>query len=317
MMQVEQLNFHHLRYFWAVAKSGNLTQTAGQLRVAQSALSSQIHALEAELGEPLFRRDGRRLVLTEAGQLTLAYAEAIFTAGGELVATLAQGRDRGQRLRIGAVATLSRNFQESFVAPLLREPDVRLSIETGGLGELVERLDAHELDVVLTNRAPGATAGARLRCHRLARQPVSVVGAKRARSFRFPDDLVDRAMILPGADSDVRHAFDALCAQRGVRIRVFAEVDDMPMLRLLARDTDALALVPSIVVRDELRDRVLHEHCVVPDLFEIFYALTVERTFEHPRLRPLLGRHEGELLAAVRARPRPRPPSPSPSRRAR
>ena len=301
-MLVEQLNFHHLRYFWAVAKAGNLTQTARHLRVAQSALSSQIHALEVELGEALFRREGRRLVLTEAGQVTLAYAETIFTAGGELVATLAEGRDRGQRLRIGAVATLSRNFQESFVAPLLREPDVRLTIETGRVDDLVERLDAHGLDVVLTNRRPGPTASARLRCHRLARQPVSIVGSKRARAFRFPDGVVDRSMILPGPDSDIRHAFDAICAQLGVRVRVFAEVDDMAMLRLLARDADALTLVPSIVVRDELRDGLLHEHCVVPDLFEIFYALTVQRSFEHPRLRALLGRQEGDLLAAVRPR---------------
>lgn len=298
-MNVEQINFHHLRYFWAVAKEGNLTRTAARLRVAQSALSSQIHQLEEQLGEALFVREGRRLVLTEAGKIALTYAEEIFTAGSELVSTLEHGRERAKVLRIGAVATLSRNFQESFVKPLLEEPDVRLSLESGLLAELLARLEDHSVDLVLANRPPAHDPARRFRCRRIARQPVSIVGPGRRKAFRFPQGIADEPMILPGPESDIRTEFDALCEQLGVRVRVRAEVDDMATMRLLARDTNSLALVPSVVVRDELREGVLHEHCVVPGLFETFYAITVARSFQHPLLKTLLARDQDELLATV------------------
>ena len=303
MPDVEQLNFHHLRYFWAVAKDGNLTRTATRLRVAQSALSSQIQQLEERLGEALFTRDGRRLGLTEAGKITLAYAEQIFTAGGELVATLGHGRRRAHVLRVGAVATLSRNFQESFVGPLLKQPGVRLCLESGGLDELLVRLADHTVDLVLANRPPADGSDRRLRCRRIARQPVSVVGPKRRRGFRFPRDLAGAPMIVPGPASDIRTEFDALCEQLGVRVRIVAEVDDMATLRLLARDGNMLAVVPSVVVRDELRDGALHEHCVVPGLSESFYAITAERSFPHPLLETLLARDEDELLSMESPRP--------------
>lgn len=303
-MNVEQINFHHLRYFWAVAKEGNLTRTAARLRVAQSALSSQIQQLEEQLGDALFRRDGRRLVLTEAGKIAFAYAEEIFAAGSQLVSTLEHGRHREQVLRIGAVATLSRNFQESFVKPLLEQPNVRLCLESGVLADLLVRLENHSVDLVLANRPPGRELGGQLRCRRIARQPVSIVGSQRRKGFGFPRSLADVQMILPGRESAIRSEFDALCEQVGVRVRVLAEVDDMATMRLLARDTRALVLVPSVVVRDELREGVLHEHCVVPALFETFYAITAERRFQHPLLETVLARDEHDLLEASPLRKR-------------
>ena len=299
-MNIDQFNFHHLRYFWAVAKDGNLTRTAARLRVAQSALSSQIRQLEGQLGEALFLREGRSLALTEAGKMTLVYAEQIFGAGAQLLSTLQLGRPRQQVLRVGAVATLSRNFQESFIKPLLAQPDVRLSLAAGGLDELLVRLEDHSLDVVLSNRPSSADPGRRLRCRRIARQPVSIVGSKRSRAFRFPASIGDAAMILPGPDSEIRSEFAALCEQLGVEVRILAEVDDMATMRLLARDSKAFTLVPSVVVRDELSQGLLHELCVVPGLFETFYAITVERSFQHPLVRSLLSREEGELLAMGR-----------------
>jgi len=297
-VNVEQINFHHLRYFWAVAKDGNLTRTAARLRVAQSALSSQIQQLEEQVGNALFHRAGRRLVLTEAGKIALAYAEEIFTAGSQLVSTLERGRQAEQVLRIGAVATLSRNFQESFVKPLLEQPNLRLRLESGVLADLLLRLEDHSVDLVLANRPPDRELSGRLRCRRIARQPVSIVGAKRQKGFRFPKGIADVPMIIPGRESDIRLSFDALCEQLGVRVRTLAEVDDMATMRLLARDTHALALLPSVVVRDELREGVLHEHCVVPGLFETFYAITAERRFQHPLIEALLARDEHDLLEA-------------------
>jgi len=297
-MHVQHPNFHHPRSFGAAAKEGHLTRPPARLRVSQSALSSQIQQLEEQLGGALFRRDGRRLVLTEAGTVALSYAEEIFTAGSQLVSTLEHGRQREQVLRIGAVATLSRNFQESFVKPLLELPDVQLCLESGVLAELLVRLENHALDLVLANRPPGREVGRRLRSRRVARQPVSIVGSQRPKSFRFPKSIADARMILPGRENAIRSEFDALCEQAGVKVRVLAEVDDMATMRLLARDSQALALVPSVVVRDELREGALHEHCVVPALFETFYAITAERSFQHPLLATMLLRDEQALLAA-------------------
>ena len=303
-MTLERINFHHLHYFWAVANDGNLTRTATQLRVSQSALSAQIRQLEEQLGVPLFVRQARRLVLTEAGRIVLRYADDIFGIGAELVATLQAGRRREELLRVGAVGTLSRNFQESFVRPLLDEPDVKLRLVAGAVDDLLARLAGHDLDLVLANRPPRREPGRAWRCRCVARQAVSLVGRARAKAFRFPDDLRAARMILPGSDSEIRSEFDSLCEQLGVNVVVLAEVDDMATMRLLARDADAIALVPSVVVRDELRSGILREHCVVPGLLESFYAITVDRRFQHPLIKSLLARDEADILAMTRAAPR-------------
>ena len=298
---MSRLNFHHLHYFWAVAKDGNLTRTATRLHVSQSALSTQIRQLEEQLGQPLFARVGRGLRLTEAGQLALGYADSIFASGSELVALLREGRrEHRQVLRIGAVATLSRNFQENFLRPLLERADVELVLQAGSLAELLARLRVHTLDLVLSNRRVQASAEDPWRCRRLARQPVSLVGRARLKrkAFRFPDELAEVPLLLPGRDNDIRTGFDQMCETLGIRYRLRAEVDDMALLRLLARDTDSVALLPTVVVQDELRSGTLVEYGVVPDLHESFYATTVQRHFEPPLLKALLRRTEAEVLSA-------------------
>lgn len=293
------LNLHHLHYFWAVAKAGNLTRAAAQLHVSQSALSTQIRQLERQVGQSLFVRTARSMQLTEAGRIALAYAETIFAAGSELMAVLRDGRMADRKvLRVGAVATLSRNFLDNFFRPLLARDDVELVLQSGSLEEMLGRLRVHTLDLILSNRRVVPTADDAWRCRRIARQPVSLVGKPRpkGRRFRFPDDLAEAQLLLPGRDNDMRAGFDVMCAQRGIRYRLRAEVDDMALLRLLARDSDSIALVPTVVVQDELRDGVLVELCVVPDLFETFYAITVQRRFAPPLLKTLLQRPEADVL---------------------
>lgn len=295
------LNYHHLLYFWAVAREGHLTRAAAHLRLSQSALSAQIRQLEARLGQPLFTRAGRQLQLTEAGRIALEYAETIVGAGHELVATLRDGAaDARQVVRIGAVATLSRNFQRAFLAPLLESPGVTLVLQSGSLGELLARLRAHTLDVVLANRRVHEDAEHAWRCVRIARQQVSLVGhRRRGRPFRYPDDLAKLPLILPSRDSEVRSGFDVICERYAIRPTIVAEVDDMALLRLLARDLEAVAVVPAVVVRDELKSGRLHEYCAVPDLYEEFFAVTVRRQYQHPLVRAALHRPGTEVLAPL------------------
>ena len=294
------LNYHHLNYFRMVARTGNLTRAAQQLNVSQSALSTQIRQLEEQLGQALFDRQGRRLVITEAGRIALGYAETIHASGSELLSTFRDGvLQVRQVLRIGAVATLSRNFQESFVEPLLGRGDVTLVLQSGSLPEMLTRLAAHNLDLVLSNQRVHADSLHHGQCRRIARQQVSLVGQPRSATapFRFPDDLQGLNLILPSPQSELRAAFDLLCEQYKLRITALAEVDDMAMVRVLARASAAPAVVPTVVVRDELRDGTLQEYCRLPNLGENFFAINVKRQYQHPLIEGLFERSDSDLLA--------------------
>jgi LysR family transcriptional activator of nhaA len=288
-----RLNYHHLRYFWAIAHERSLTRAAERLHVSQSALSVQLRQLEEQLGHGLFERGRKRLALTESGRIALDYADTIFRAGDELVSTL-QGRGAAGRqvLRIGAVTTLSRNFQLELLRPLLGRDDVEIVVRSGTLRELLVQLEAHTVDVVLANMAVPRDAHTRLYSHLLAEQPVSLVArpVRARRQFQFPDDLRDTPLIVPSLQSNIRVAFDLLLEQAGVRPRIVAEVDDMAMLRLLARESSGVTLVPPVVVQQELAERRLVERCRIPQIRETFYAITPSRRFPSPILRDLLAR---------------------------
>ncbi len=288
---MKNLNFRHLLYFWQVAKAGHLTRAASQLRVSQSALSAQIQQLEAYLGQPLFDRVGRRLVLTEFGTTILDFAEGIFGLGQELMAAARGGEgQRVQQLRVGAVATLSRNFLENLLRPTLGKPDVRLCLESGSLEELLGRLQVHNLDVVLSNRPVVAEVGRPWRCVRIDRQSVCLVGPPRPRGSRFnlSVDAPRSRFVVPGPSSDIRSQFDVWCEKNQVHVDIAAEVDDMAMLRLLARDSGAITVLPEVVVQDELRDGRLQRYCVVPGVFENFYAITALRRSPSPIVQDLI-----------------------------
>lgn len=288
----DMMNYKHLRYFREVAHAGRLSQAAEALNVSPSALSTQIRQLEDNLGHALFERAGRSLVLTEAGRVALDYADEIFSTGDELVSTL-RGRQKLARrtLNVGALATLSRNFQLDLLAPLVREGGVEVHLHSGSLAELMAELIAHNIDIVLTNQAPLRDAGSVWTVHRLAEQPVSLIGTPKrlAGGQDLAALLASQPLVLPSRRSGVRSGFDALAMRLGVRPEIAAEVDDMAMLRLLAGADAGLAVAPSIVVRDELESGRLKEAVRLPGLAETFYAITLERRFPNPLVTELLG----------------------------
>lgn len=285
------LNYHHLRYFWAIAHEGSLTRAAERLNLSQSAVSVQLGKLEQQLGHPLFDRSGKRLILTEAGRIALDYANTVFDAGDELL-SLMQGRplDRRQPFRVGALTTLSRNFQLEFVRPLVGRADVELIVRSGTMRELLTLLEAHLIDIVLANRVPPQDAKSSFRSHLLAQQPVSLVGPPGivAKPFRFPEDLAGLPILLPSLDSEIRIQFDRMLERSGIFPLIQAEVDDMAMLRLLARESRGVTLVPPIVVRDELAEGVLVEVFSLSDLTESFYAIFQKRRFPNPLISKLI-----------------------------
>lgn len=285
------LNYHHLRYFRAIAKEGTLTGAAKRLGVSQSSLSVQLRQLEESLGQPLFRRESKSLVLTEAGSIALDYADRIFRSGEELMSVLEnQPGDRRRVLRVGSVATLSRNFQISCLQPFVGNDDVELVLRSGSLRELLGQLRAHTLDLVLSNLPVRRDAETDWHSILLEEQPVALIGPKKRgrKKFSFPEDLVETPLVLPSLDSNLRVAFDLILEQHGIRPRIAAEVDDMAMLRLLARDGAGLALVPPVVVAGELQRGLLAEYYRFSDIRESFYAIVPSRRFPNPLVEELI-----------------------------
>mgnify|MGYP000923943401 CR=1 FL=1 len=279
-----QLNFHHLRYFWTIATEGSMSRAAARLNVSPSSLSVQVKALEAQLGQQLFERRGRALHLTEAGRIALDYANTVLQSGHQLIEALNGLRPGRVMLRVGATATLSRNFQMALLRPLLGKPDVELVIRSGVQADLLAQLDAHKLDLVLANHPAPADTDAVFETVLLDKQPVSLVGhpSKAQKRFRFPQDLAATPLVLPARGSAIRSAFDVLVGRAGVQPNIVAEIDDMAMLRLMARANPGLTLVPPVVVVEELRNKTLVEVARVKGVNEHFYAITQQRRFPNP-----------------------------------
>ena len=266
------LNYNHLRYFWHVARIGHLTRAAEELNISQSALSTQIHKLEDQVGQALFVREGRGLALTEAGRIALEYANGIFPAGRE--------------------STLSRNFQLGFLRPVFTDPDVEVVVRSGSLAELLPALNEHQLDVVLVNQVPLRDRETPWTARLLDEQDVSLIGSPERLAGRtdYAQLLAEEPLVLPTAETGFRNAFDVLTERLGITPRVVAEVADMAMLRLMARENIGLAVLPGVVVRDELASGRLVEFARLPGITESFFAIVSKRRFPNPVLDQLIGR---------------------------
>jgi LysR family transcriptional activator of nhaA len=255
-------------------------------------LSVQLKQLEESIGQPLFHRQHKSLVLTEAGRIALDYADTIFRSGEEMMSVL-QNRPTSRRkvFRVGAVATLSRNFQLSCLQPFIGREDVELVLRSGSLRALLAQLQAHTLDVVLSNLPVRREADTAWHSHLLEEQPVSLVGKKSRgrKAFRFPEDLEREPLLLPSLDSQLRASFDLVLEREGIIPMIAAEVDDMAMLRLLAREGAGLALVPPVVVEGELKRGILTELYRFEDLSESFYAITPSRRYPNELVGEMLG----------------------------
>ncbi len=283
-----RLNYHHLRYFQEVAREGNLTRAAARLNLSQSALSTQIRQLEERLGHDMFDRSGRKLILTEAGRIALDHAERIFDVGDDLIATLGKAGGTTAPLRVGALSTLSRNFQLRFLRPVLSEDGVELVLSSGNSQSLLRALEDLSLDVVLMTEPPPREEFPRLVAHRIAEQPVSIHGtARRLAHGSLVDLLGSEPMILP-TESSIRTGFDSLVTRLGITPTIAAIVDDMAMVRLLARDDVGLAITPAVVLADELAQGILGRAPFALDIVESFYAVTARRTFPHPFVSKLI-----------------------------
>lgn len=285
-----RLNYNHLNYFWHIAKIGNLTRAAEALHISQSALSVQIKLLEESIGSPLFTRQNRRLTLTEIGKVTFSYAESIFSIGDELQDLFNKGlQPKNQSIRIGMLSTMSRNFVEDFLRTCMNDPHIKLSIVARGQTNLLNELASHQIDLALTNIEVRGTQKQLWQCQLLVQQPISVIGRPGQHlNNRFGQEYKDADWVLPASGTTIRTAFDGFCAQHQFTPKIIGEADDMAMLRLLARDSNALAVMPDVVVKDEISAGSLLSYMTLPNIYEKFYAITIQKHLTNPIVSDLI-----------------------------
>ena len=300
----EWLNYHHLLRFRAIAREGGVTRASRLLNVSASTLSEQLAELEAWLGEPVFDRQGRALVLTDAGRAVLDHADAIHESGAELLDLFRRpGTQKKRRaLRIGAVAPLSKNLQFDFIEPLLTRPDAAISVSAGSFDDLLVRLRSHDLDVVLSE-APAPSGGSPEVFNQvLGEVPACLVGRMRQldESKGFPACLKGVPLFLPARHTPLREQFELLLARAGVEAEVRGEVDDMALLRLLALSGKGLALTSAIVVERELDADRLRQVIPLPGLSVRFHAVTVRRRLPNPWIEEVVSGIQERIRKFIR-----------------
>jgi LysR family transcriptional activator of nhaA len=283
---VEWLNYHHLLYFWTVAREGGLGPAGKVLRLAPSTLSGQIRALEQSLGEPLFRREGRRLVPTEAGRITLRYADEIFALGRELSGAV-KGRAPGRTppLRVGIVDVVPKIVIRRLLDPALHlEGPVRLVCREGSYDRLLAGLAVEEVDLVLADAPLPPGSNVRAYNHLLGECGVTFFGADRFAALEagFPTSLDGAPILLPIEGTLLRRSLDQWFATAGLRPRIIAEFEDSALLKVFGHDGVGVFAGPTAVEREIRRQygaRVLGR---VPEVRERFYAISIERRLKHP-----------------------------------
>ena len=281
------LNYHHLMYFWSVARTGGVGRAAEELMVSQPTVSAQVKALEESLGEPLFARSGRRLVLTDAGRTVFDYANEIFALGRQIRDALRHKESgRPARLAVGVSDALPKLVARMLIEPALGlgQP-VHVVCRDDKAERLLVDLATFRLDVVLSDAPAPPTFKARTFSHLLGECGVSFFAApslaKRI-GRRFPQSLHDAPVILPTDNTMLRRAMDQWLAARGVRPRVVAEIEDSALLKTFGQSGVGAFPAPSVVedvVRAQYGVSVVGR---AEDLRERFFAISVERKLRHP-----------------------------------
>ncbi len=285
--RMEWLNYHHLLYFWTVAKEGTIAAACEKLMLAQPTISAQIRALEQALGEKLFRRRGRYLVLTETGRVVYQYADEIFSLGRELIDTL-EGRPTGSpvRFNVGVADVLPKLVAHQLLKPALNLPEqVRLVCYESTQAELLAKLAIHELDLVLSDSPIGPEVQVRAFSHLLGECGVSIFGTKElvdSYRRRFPASLDGAPVLLPTSNTVLRRELEHWFDAEDIRPAVVGEFDDSALLKVFGQAGAGLFAAPDVIEKEIRRQYGVRVVGRVESVQERFYAISVERKVKHP-----------------------------------
>lgn len=287
------LNYHHLRYFWAVAREGSLRKASEKLRISQPSMSTQIGQLEQALGEDLFRPRGRSMELTEFGRMIYNHAEEIFTLGGEI---LRAGRQlpgvRSLRLHAGIVDSFPKLMTHEILRPALdHQPPVSLTCHEGKLVDLVAMLTSNRLDVVLADEPASPGGGSKVFNHLLGTSDVTFCAMPSFVSKlkgRFPRNLHSAEAILPTQNCNLRRDLERWFSETGIRPRTVAELEDAALGKIIASDGVGFIAIPTIVAADAIERYGFTKIGRTKAVQNRFYAITAERRFNHPALQVII-----------------------------
>jgi LysR family transcriptional activator of nhaA len=284
---VEWLNYHHLLYFWTVAREGSVTGATRKLGLAQPTISGQIRQLERRLDQKLFRRQGRTLVLTDVGRVVYRYADEIFGLGRELLDVL-ESRPTGRPLRLtaGVAEGVPKLIAKRLLEPVLQlAGPVRLVCREDRTDRLLAALALHQLDVVLSDAPIPAQVGVKGFSHLLGECGVTIFAAPAlARRHRrgFPRSLDGAPMLLPTDDTVLRRSLDHWLDSAGIRPVAVAEFEDPALLKTFGQDGRGLFAGPSVIEREIARQYAVGVVGRLEEVRERFYAISAERRLEHP-----------------------------------
>jgi LysR family transcriptional activator of nhaA len=284
---MEWLNYHHLLYFWTVAREGSVTRASQVLHLAQPTVSGQLKALEDSLGEKLFARQGRRLVLTDVGRMVYGYADEIFALGRELMDTL-KDRPTGRPLRlvVGVADVVPKLVAHSLLEPALNLPEhVHIVVREDRPERLLADLAVHALDLVIADAPISPAARVKAFNHLLGECGVGLFGtAELVEPLRagFPDSLDGVPLLLPSESTSLRRSVEQWLDARNLRPRIVGEFEDSALMKTFAQAGRGLFPAPTVVQRDIERSHGMTLLGEVEGARESFYAISVERRLKHP-----------------------------------
>jgi len=299
---MEWLNYHHLLYFWVVAREGGLVPAGKVLRLSHPTLSAQIHALEAELGEQLFSKQGRRLALTEMGRVVYRYADEIFTLGREMLDTV-KGRSSayGLRLNVGIANVVPKLIVRRLLQPALALGEtVRLVCHEDKYEKLLANLALHALDIVISDAPVPPGGSVRAFHHLLGETGVSFFGSKAltARYKRgFPQSLDGAPMLLPLENLTLRRLLNQWFGRAGIQPRVVAEFEDSALLQVFGGDGVGIFAAPTVVEAGVIEQYGVQRIGRIDQVRERFYAISVERRIKNPAVVAICDTARHELFA--------------------
>ena len=283
---MRHLNYSHLQYFWTVANEGSIVRAAEVLHVTPQTISGQLKLLDEAVGQPLFNKNGRRLVLSETGLMVFEYADEIFRIGAEL-ASVVKGRNAAGHalLNVGIVSSMPKLVVERVIAPALTgEGAVRVNCREGALESLLSDLAVHRLDLVLSDQPVPTGLGIKAWNHRLGTSGLSFfarkTGAARLRN-RFPGCLDGARMLLPSRDSALRRHMDEWFEENSLQPEIVGEFDDSALLKAFGEAGFGVFAGPSVIEREICRMYRMTVIGRAPEVSEHFYAISPERRLKH------------------------------------
>jgi LysR family transcriptional activator of nhaA len=312
---MDTFNYHHLFYFWTVAREGGVSKAAAKLRLSQPTISAQVKLLEEALEERLFQRQGRTLVLTDVGRIVERYATEIFTAGSELIETL-KGRPSGRALRlaVGVANAVPKLVVYRLLRPATESVEpVQITCTEGDSNQLVALLATHALDVVISDIPAAPHLRVKVFNHLLGESGTTFFAGKplaRRLRRRFPRSLDGTPMLLPTINTSMRRALEQWFAAEGLRPMVSGEFEDPALLNTFGESGQAVFPAPTAIEGEVLRS---HRVAVVgrtSTVRERYYAISVERRLTHAAVAAITNAARTEIFGdqkpSVRSSPQNR-----------